>query len=353
MPTIRKKENKGKALPAKATEPKKRGRKPKAAAVVEPEKSTAVEAIEAEAEVVETALARVDPNVAIDSPYSKTFVREAQRLDERIVKTIERIQKDVIALGEMFGEMQTKGYHIALGFSTFTNYLQARWPEQSKTQVFQAMRIVRELTQGDHPAVSKEDVREMPRNNAEGLAKLKSAGVEITPQLIEDAKTLPIRRFQEDIVLPQLPEQAQRERARDGLDLAPEPEIFVVRKFTLSGTVSSNLSKAIEVAKWLTSNTEHDPKESFDDRVIDAIVGEFLSRYQADFEEIMRVERAKAMHAAQTTEDALGPDVPEEEAEEYRVPTMEKEEHEHDGNAEVAATMEEPTAQSYQFPAGE
>jgi hypothetical protein len=333
MAIIRKKEAK-KGTAAVAKKPK-RGRPSKKDAAVNEAANVPVETgVKVAEEVKEapvTAIERVPPVVVLApgaDGYSKTFQREAQRLDEKIVKTLDRMQKDVTVLGEYFDEMHTKGYHRALGYSRFEDYLRNRFPDAlSKSQVFQAMRIVRELTAGDNPAVSKEDVREMPKDNAEGLAKLKKAGHKITPQLIEDAKTLPIKRFQEEIVLPMTPERGGRAAADVDNSLAPaiepEQEVLVRRTFTLSGAVNSRLSKAVEIAKYLTRDAEADRRESFDDRVINAIVAEFLSTYEADYAALMSQQERESQHAAQVTEDAIGPEVPEDEANEYRAATGE------------------------------
>ena len=146
----------------------------------------------------------------------------------------------------------------------------------------------------------------------------------ITPELIQNAKTMPIRRFQQEIDIA-TPVRTRPEVIDAEVIEPAEEEKPVTRVFHLSGLVNSNLSKAIEVATYPTRG-EHDPKESFDDRVMSAIVGDYLSANLADFDEVMRNDDAGAKARAQDTEDALGPDVPSEEADEYRVPTEAEEE---------------------------
>lgn len=290
-----------------------------------------------EATSTETALAKIeDPvvvmvNKATPEGFTKAAVREAQRLDEKIVKTIDRLKKDYVVLGQMFNEMHKKGYHRALGFNRFEDYMRDRYPDQGKSQVFQAMRVVRELGPGEDgskPTVSDDDLREMPRDNAEGLAKLKKAGHTITPQLIEDAKTLPIKRFQEEILMPMTPER--QAAAGEAAVPAAEPEVMVRRAFTLSGSVASRLAKAVEIAEYISGGRQG--TESFDDRVIDTIVGEFLSTYEADYEEMKKGQGREAHHRATVAQDEIGPEVPESEANEYRVlevdvPELEEEQH--------------------------
>jgi hypothetical protein len=245
--------------------------------------------------------------------HSKIVVREAQRLDEKIVKTIDRIEKDFVVLGEMFAEMHDKGYHRALGFGMFPDYLKARYPDRSRTQIFQAMRIVRELTSGENPAVSKDDVREMSRDNAEGLARMKKQGMEITPFLIEQAKTLPVHRFIEEVVEAQTLDMGKRSEPQATSEF--EAEVQVKRTFYIAGTTNSNLEKAIEIIMFLGEGHERDRGQSKDDYIIGALVGDFLASTLKDYEEMMRVRNAEAVHAITMTEDAVGPETDDDEDE--------------------------------------
>jgi len=264
-----------------------------------------------------TELAKVGPEIVVVDPtkeFSRTEIREAERLDDKVTKTIARMQKDLIAVGEMFEEIQRKGYHRAIinpetgqPFTRMDDYIRSRGGELGKSQVFQAMSIVRHLTSGPNPTVSKEDVREMPKDNAESLVRMKKAGMTITPELIQDAKTLPVHRFQSEIenLRPDLGQRAAVER---GAHLDTAPEILVPRKFLLSGSVAAQLTKAIEIAKWLTD--KEDGQRSFDDRVIGAIAAEFLSTYEAEWAQIQGNQEAEGEHNAQVYRDSLGPEAP-------------------------------------------
>ena len=298
---IRKKETRKKAVGAKAKTPKKATAK----------KLSGDTPLAAKPEST-TALARVE-GTDITEVHSKAVVREAQRLDDKIVKTIDRMGKDFVVLGEMFQEMQDKGYHRALinpetgkAFGQFKDYLAARYPDQSRTQVFQAMRIVRELTAGPNPAVSRDDVREMSRDNAEGLAKLKSAGREITPELITQAKTLAVHEFKSEVLGRNELEMDPRSTGSRKTDL--QPEILVKRTFWVSGLTSANLDKSIEIIKFLGEGLERDKGQGLDDYIIGALTGDFLSAYAKDYEEMKRIDEAKAVHAVTMTEDAAGPE---------------------------------------------
>jgi hypothetical protein len=266
-----------------------------------------------------TELSRVEGG-QLEEQFSKTVIREAQRLDEKIVRTIDRMGKDFVVLGEMFSEMQSTGYHRAIinpvtgrGYGMFPEYLKARYPDRSPTQIFQAMRIVRELTSGPNPSVSKDDVREMSRDNAEGLARMKKQGMEITPELIEQAKTLQVHRFKDEVLLPSVLDIGARSAPQGTAEL--QAEVQVKRVFYLAGTTNSNLDKAIEIIQFLGEGHERDRGQSLDDYIISALVGDFLAAYAKDYEEMIRVRNAEAVHAITMTQDALGPEPPSEGSE--------------------------------------
>jgi hypothetical protein len=168
------------------------------------------------------------------------------------------------------------------------------------------MRIVRELTSGDNPVVSRDDVREMSRDNAEGLVKLKKQGREITPELIEQAKTLPVYRFDAEVVRAQTLDLAGRASPRATEEL--EVEVQVRRTFYISGTTNSLLDKCIDVIMYLGEGMERDKDQTKDDYIIGSLAGDFWSAYGKDYVEMMKVRDAKAVHAATLTEDAIGPE---------------------------------------------
>lgn len=300
-----------KVVPKKPSTPKAKAEpKAKAIKLAAETKATAEKSV---------ALERVSPMVitatspeAPASMLSKSFIKEAQRLDAKIVATIDRMGKDIVYLGQAFGEMQDKGYHTALGFQRFELYLTARWPDQAKTQVFQAMRIVRELTGGPSPAVADDDIRQMTATNAEGLARMKKAGQTITPELISQAKTMPIQRFQTEIVLPSIPELATRQAVRDGNPLAVStPEILVKRTFTLSAITAANLGKCFEICRWINKDdaedkSHKDEDSSFEEKAMAAIVGEFLSTYQAEYEQALADAESHEAANAQANSNAMG-----------------------------------------------
>ena len=264
-----------------------------------------------------SALQKVAPSsiaTVPDAPAAgldKAYLKEAQKLDAKIIETINRMGKDVVCLGEAFGEMQDKGFHVALGFPRFEDYLAARWPERGagKSKVFQAMRIVRELTSGENPTVSKEDVRDMPVTNAEGIAKLKKDGHEITPELIQEAKTMPVERFQREVVEARSPDLAQRAAAERGTTLASAPEVLVTRRITLSSPTEAMRVKWFEIFRWLRKERAADEQPevsdlTFEDEAWRFCLAEALSTHQAEYEQVMAEREAYTLSNAQAHSSA-------------------------------------------------
>lgn len=301
MATVRKAASKKASVGTKAV-PKKSKAIEKAKTDIKTAKTTAIEKVNP----MEIAtLQQISPE-APASGLSKSFIKEAQKLDKWIVETIHRVGNDVISLGRAFLEVQTKGYHVALGFKRAEDYIEARWPDQGKTQVFQAMRIVRELTTGDKPSVTEDDIRSMTKENAEGLAKLKKQGHAITPELIREAKTLPAKQFQDDVVLARSPELAQRAAARKGTHLDTVPEILVKRTTTFTSPVEAMRVKCFEICRWLNPTEGNRDEESFTNMAYSAIFAEFLSSYQAEFEQVMAEQEAQQLANAQNHSDRDG-----------------------------------------------
>ena len=227
---------------------------------------------------------------------SEGFKKKAEALDGKIVKTIATIGSSFVKLGEYFGEAKDKGYHVALGFNSFTDYLAARYPEKSKTQVYEAMRIVKELTTGDDPAVTTEDLGQMTAANASGLAKLKGKGIKLTPQLVGAAKELPIARFQTEIVLKHDPKSVAKSEAAAGRTIAGAESIRLRVVYDLEAETVAQLNRCAEVAKYVTR--DDDRQTSFQDKFLQSMCAEYLSANEAAYEEAKREEEAKGVHAA-------------------------------------------------------
>jgi hypothetical protein len=268
---------------------------------------------------------------------SKSFVHQAEKLDGQIVKTLERIDRDVVGVGEMFREMKEKGFHVALGFPNFAAYVDQRCPNTSKSQVFQAMRIVRELTSGPNPSVSREDVKLMPKDNAEGLASLRQRGVEITPNLIEAAKSLPIRRFQEEIVLKQAPDLAQKAAVAKGTVIADAPTMYHRKVLMLSSETMAELEHCAEIARYVVRDDVRDVP--FDDKFLQSMCAEYRSNFEADYNVAKANEEAEAQlkaeeQSANGAETTSIPELTTEPDAEYAESVDDEDEEDEDSEAE-------------------
>ncbi|MGA9209840.1 MAG: hypothetical protein WB347_18705 [Terriglobales bacterium] len=136
--------------------------------------------------------------------FSSSFINQAKKLDEELRETWRTIQKNVVRVGEILIEMKNKRMHFALGYPNFEIYVQDACGH-SKTQAFEAMRIVRELTTGPG-ALPPDAVSRMTRETAKGVIRLKEHGVPITHKIVEAAQTLSEKRFADEIEHPALKE---------------------------------------------------------------------------------------------------------------------------------------------------
>jgi len=231
------------------------------------------------------------------------FAKAATKLDGKIQATIDKVGRDMTALGEMFLEVKDKGYHVAMGFPVFADYVKARFPGTSKTQVFEAMRVVRELTSGDNPVASSEDIRGMSQDNATVLAQLKKKKVPITPELIEQAKTMPAAQFKSDVAYVASPDLAQATAVRQGRPLAGGVEISVTRKYTMTTEVAAQMERCAEIAKYVTRDS--DQQESFVDRWLGSMCAEYEATYRAEYEEFIAAAEAEGAAAGAAEKDNI------------------------------------------------
>ncbi len=133
---------------------------------------------------------------------SRSLVRKAKRFDRELRERWASFQADVIRIGELLLEIRDKRLYLALGYENLQCYMQDALG-YGKSQAYEAMRIVRELTSG-HQALPTAAVSRMSRENAKRLIRLKECGVCITPQIVEAAQNLPEKQFEEQVEHPAL-----------------------------------------------------------------------------------------------------------------------------------------------------
>jgi hypothetical protein len=246
--------------------------------------------------------------VAVSEPAIKltaTFKKEAAANDKAIDQELTSIGKSYVALGELFRESKEKGYHVAAGFNSFSDYVEAK-SVKSKSKVYQAIDIVKELTSGDKPAVSKTELEGMTQENAESLSKLKKQGVKITPKLVEQAQTLPVRRFQTEIVHKHDSVAAQKDAVKHGTPIAGSLTTSIKLTYDLLPETAADLSRCVEIARYVTRDA--DDSIPFIDRALRAICAEFESAYRTEYEQAKADEEAKGLSAAATAIAQAGPE---------------------------------------------
>lgn len=244
--------------------------------------------------------------VVKDNPaegLSDSFKNEAKKVHKRAVTLFNSIQRDMLALGESFREMKDKGLYNALGYRNFRAYIEAEFPMDSSTQILQAMRIVKELSSGSEPAVPKDDLRKMSKDNAEGLAKLKKRGVPITPELITQAKEMPIKDFEAKVVIPLAPDVAARRNAKQGVSDDSVPEVLIRKTLTFSSKTWADWNLALRVAEKVCADS--DKSVTLEEKMVQAALAEFFSQHHAEYQELLDAEEAEGLHTAQTYDASL------------------------------------------------
>jgi hypothetical protein len=249
------------------------------------------------------------------SALSPQFIREAKALDAKIIKEISNVGRGITALGRHFQEARDKGTYIPLGFKNLPDYIAARWPDQSKTQVYEAMRVVRELGSGDNPVVPEKDLNEMPATNASGLARLRSKGTRITPKLIDAAKTLSVTRFQEEIVMPKLSvSDRAKAAAKKGQSIAGASDVTMNLSYSqVRPETVAAMARCADIFRKIGYDPSIKPELKFEDQFLQALTAEFEATHAAEYESGLRDEEAEGQSRAVAASEAMGPAVIEEE----------------------------------------
>lgn len=278
----------------------------------------------------ETRMVRSEPQT-----INKRFQRAAERLDLRIVETGANIGRQFVALGELADEMSTTGGYRALGFSTVSDYFNNRFPDRGASQIFQAMRVVRNLTQGDRPVITREDAREIPQASLETMVRLKQEGVKVTTEMIESAKSLPSNRFNTEVAYPKSPALATRAAARagdasarsgsnpagtvtratqgqkDGGDGAQGEQkdgvsqgVVMTRvQWDLQTETLADLKHCEEIARYVTRDA--DQSIPWRDRFIQSMCAEYIATHEPEYNQWRETQEAAGEHAENITKETM------------------------------------------------
>ena len=212
---------------------------------------------------------------------SKSFAATAKKHDKELRETVARIEKDYVKTGQLLSTMKQAKEHVPLGFETFELYAQDVLGV-GKSQAFESMRIVRELTTGPK-ALLPSAVSKMTRENAKKVIKLKKSGVKITPSVVKAAQDKTEKRFQEEIVDPALRKKQNIPESEPVMAVKPNP----LPKY-LAPDAADLLGKAFDVACYVVKDDGEDGP--IGDRAAKAIAAEFLSMYLRDYELAKKAE---------------------------------------------------------------
>jgi hypothetical protein len=322
------------------------------------------------------ALANVKPSPIVDTApdapaaaaLDHSFKKKADKLHAKILAKIESIDKGIVELGEMGLDMKDQAYFtvirrsvdedgnayenpaLAPCYKTSSEYFRAVLPQgNGKTQMFQAMRVVRELTSGDNPIMTRAEVNGMTKENAEGMAKLKQSGVAITPEIKQQAKDLPIRRFAKEVVQALVPGAAVAAAAGEGRSLAHEPAILMKISFEWPSILMAEWNAVMEMARHAAADS--DRTEPLQEKALWLLLVAGRNEFQAGWEQHLFEEEQEA--ALKASEAQAVPDGPDEEDDEVMEALdqelLEAEEDELRDPSILAAIQNAPDAEEAEF----
>lgn len=125
-----------------------------------------------------------------------------------------KLLPDFVEIGETLLKEKAQRKHIEAGYRTFVEYIEARG--YAKGSGYEAMKIVRELTQGEKP-LAKEELRQMTRQNALQLIELRNGGGKITPRIVAAAKQMTEKQFRKQIRMKATKKIGKTKATRAGL----------------------------------------------------------------------------------------------------------------------------------------
>jgi hypothetical protein len=234
-----------------------------------------------------------------------SFKKAAAENDAAITKTLDIIGKTWVSLGELFAESKAKGYHVALGFKSFADYCEAK-SGKSKSQVYMAMEVVKELTSGEKPVVTKDDLHQMTQENAAAVTKLKQKGVKITPTIIDQAKNLSADSFRTKVVHKHDPVSEQKDAVKKGTTIAGSKTTTIRITYEMLPETAASMHRCSEIARYVTR--DGDKETPFTDRFLQSMCAEYESANAAEYESAKAEEEAKGVNAAITTMAEAGPE---------------------------------------------
>ena len=263
----------------------------------------------------ETGLTLVSKDTGLALPeLTPAFVKQAQSKHAAFLKQNATVEKGVVSLGKMGLEMKDKAFFTAIKdgdgnfFKRSGDYFNEYMPGGvAKSQMFQAMRITRELVQGEAPVMTESEAESVPKTNLDGMVKLKDRNVDLEKpvkdkegksyaNVAEAAKELPIDRFEKEIVLPNAPDLAQKQAARQGNTL-PGPAVLMREVLELPSTLFAMKEKCMQIGSKLCA--DDDRTVPMKEKIWESMFANYIATYGAEYENAIEAEANQAQHTAQ------------------------------------------------------
>jgi hypothetical protein len=243
-------------------------------------------------------------------PLTKAFIAKAQANDQKIDDTLETIGRGWSSLGELFSENKASGYHVALGFASFADYSESK-AGKSKSQVYQAMALVKELSSGPNPTIPREELGSITQENAKALVVMKKKHIEITPAMVTQAKQMPAKQFASDVVHPLVPAEAAKAAAARGTTVAGTADVQIRLTYTVNAETAAMMSNAEEIVRYVQA--EKIDGQNFHDTFLQAMCFEVFSAHKAEYDLHKQEENAQGVSAALNANAGELADDPEDE----------------------------------------
>jgi hypothetical protein len=294
------------------------------------------------------------PAAALDGSFKK----KAEKAHAKFVAKIEQVDRGIVELGEMGLDMKDKAYFTAIRrtvdengqpydkpdqaptYKTSAEYFRAVLPQGSgKSQMYQAMKVVRELTSGEKPIMTREEVNGMTKENAEGLAKMSHKGVVITAEIKEAAKSMPIRQFAEEVVAKKAPELAQAAAAGEGRTLEHQPKVMMKMTLEWPSDLMAEYNAVMEMARQAAADS--DRTEPLEEKAMWLVLAAARNEFQAGWEQHLFEEEQEALLKAS---EAHSEDVDDEDEEDV----LQDEDEDEESDPEILSAIQNaPDAEEF------
>lgn len=224
---------------------------------------------------------------------TKTFINQATRELLKLRELREKAHKswtDFIVEVQLF---RSKHYHLAIENPATPGVPYTRYDEWASNEFGKSTSTIKRdmgLYTQLEGTVDRPDLDTMPKENAEILVDIKRRGKKISPAIIDAAKTLPTKKF----------EQVAYPKGKPGLTTdSSDPEVLRPARLPLLpmdvyDLVDRGLTMACEFAK------DGDMDTPLKVKAVGLIFGEFVNAHEVEYNEIIKDrEMREAVEAAE------------------------------------------------------